>query len=200
MSGALPTQATQDDPRPARHSLFKVSCRDRQFANARHHKASATARKVACLPVVGPSNSPCSTRCSHQSFVWVTLSQSSPERCAASTLPPPHEKATAVSTSIVSSDSWSLLGSQHLAIQTLVSVLLRSFTKTMENSRRYGVVDCRWPAGLTLTASRGSTPPGPGASRDVVHRLRLNTMQRAGHTGQKALAKEKSQKPWKIGC
>ena len=49
---------------------------------------------------------------------------------------------------------------------------------------------CRWPSGLTLTASRGS-PPGPGRESDVVHRLRLNTMQRPGHTGRKALAKKK---------
>ena len=33
-----------------------------------------------------------------------------------------------------------------------------------------------------------------GASRNVVHRLRLNTMQRPGHTGQKALAKKNSVK------
>ena len=35
--------------------------------------------------------------------------------------------------------------------------------------------------------------PWSGRESDVVHRLRLNTMQRPGHTGQKALAKKKGQ-------
>ena len=49
---------------------------------------------------------------------------------------------------------------------------------------------CRWPSGLRLTASRGSTPPW---SRARVGRGTQTKpqMQRPGHTGRKALAKKK---------
>ena len=79
------------------------------------------------------------------------------------------------------------------AAPTLQATLVRpTGARLVEHSRRYGVVVL--PMAFRPDADslpRFDSPLVQGASRDAVHRLRLNTMQRPGHTGRKALATKK---------
>ena len=81
---------------------------------------------------------------------------------------------------------WSVLGcGGDGAVVAQASFNASDGVKFVGFSRRCGAV-LPMPLGLTLTAGRGLTPPW-----SVVHRLRLNTMQRPGHTGRTAIEKKK---------